>query len=265
MKKLLLAFALFAHVFAFSSNHNTRAAAWVDPFEEILEIFGISSNLSFAQIAEEATVLWMQKDRERWEFDHRFEYMKPQLWPLFEQMGLLQEVKPKSTHYDYVLICGALVTSMEESVAYLAKLKREGLQFDQIIFLTSRRPLTDPEVALTHMATEKDAAEWLFGHSQDLNDSPAFFANAPMKEKDGLLVRPDRANTIGNWLQSVPKPGKCLALCIQPYVEYQNVVISSYLPENFSLEMAGPAVKNDPSVALILDTIARELSWRHPS
>src|SRR5690348_5766767 len=100
-------FALFPaeHPAPVVYSHQLLPAA----YRSLFDLFGIPKEASSAEIVAATQVLWLQKGKERWEFDHRYEDLKPQIWPLFEQMDLLGEPAIKETHYDYALVHGALL------------------------------------------------------------------------------------------------------------------------------------------------------------
>jgi len=256
----LLVKPLAAHVEVRQSRLES-AIPFSEPLQKLLEYFGISKDVPFSQVLFETQKLWLQKGKERWEFDARYESLKPQLWPLFEEMGLLKQIKPKKSRYDYALVHGALLSRVKERVDYLTSLYQEGIRFDSIVFLTGARPLEESEKKqLEGLRTEREMAEWVYERSHLPKEIPVLFIDAPMKSsKEGVLVRPQTADTVFYWLKTGPQPGSCLAISNQPYVAYQDAVIHHYLPDVFELETAGPAASGSPSVAILLDTIAKEI------
>lgn len=222
------------------------------PFQELLDLFGIVPTSCTADAAQ----LWMQKGKERWEYDNRYEEMRLQVWPLFQEMRLLAEISPSQTRYDYALVHGALLTRVQARVDFLVSLCKSGVVFRKFVFLAGARPLLAPEKAKTGKKTEGEMVRWVYEHSDLPKEIPAAFIEVPMKPKG---ARPDTADTIAAWFETTPAAGSCLAISNQPYVAYQDAVFKSLMRTGFSLETAGPAIDSAPSVALILDTIAREL------
>ena len=106
---------------------------------------------------------------------------------------------------------------------------------------------------------ETDMVRWVYSRSTLPKDVPVVFIDAPRKMKEGIWVRPDTKDTIAEWLKTNPKMRYLLAVSNQPYVEYQNAVLGSLIPKGFKAETVGPAVQGEPTVALILDTIAKQL------
>ncbi len=230
--------------------------------KSLLEIFGIDPDASPAEIVAETQRLWLQKGKERWEFDSRYESLKPKAWPLFEKMGYLTKAEPRRAHYDYALVHGALLSRVGDRVAYLASLCNQGMiRFDSIVFLTGARPLQESEKqVLPNLSTEREMVEWVYNHSGLPKDLPVVFIDAPMKQRpDGSWLRPQTSDTILHWLISNPSPGSCLAISNQPYVAYQDAVARNHLPSDFDLETVGPAPIGSLSVSLLLDTLAKEL------
>src|SRR5689334_8402774 len=69
--------------------------------QDLLAVFEISACASPAEIVAATQDSWLQKGKERWEFETRFEKLKDKLWPFFEKLGLLESVAPQKANYDY--------------------------------------------------------------------------------------------------------------------------------------------------------------------
>jgi hypothetical protein len=127
-----------------------------------------------------------------------------------------------------------------------------------LVFLTGERPLLDSEKEyLPGLQTESEMVRWVYEHSDLPKEIPPLFIEVPMKGNR----RPNTLDTIHAWLQTDPHPITCLALSNQPYVHYQQAVLDRLLP--FSVETVGNAVIGNPSVALMLDTLAREMTYKY--
>lgn len=87
------------------------------PQEELFKIFDIPPT----EMVESTQRLWMQQGKERWHFEKRYEHLRPQLWPLFEEMGMIDEIEPAKSHYDTVLVLGALRNRVQDRVNYLIR------------------------------------------------------------------------------------------------------------------------------------------------
>lgn len=257
MKRIVFLFLFFMGAAA------AQPTAQGAPFKTLCELLQLPADLSPAELVLETQRLWVQSDKERWEYDQRYEPLKQQIWPLFDQMGLLQAIKPQKQHYDYALVHGSLLKSIERRISYLEELMKEGVRFDRLIFLTGARPLLDAEKAATGVNTEKEMVEWVYQRSHLPKDIPVLFIDAPMKMRAGMLRRPQTTDTIQLWLQQNPPKGSLLAVSSQPYAAYQDAVVAYFLPEGYELETVGPAVLGSPGVSIILDSIAKELFWRN--
>src|SRR5579872_347670 len=62
--------------------------------QSLFAIFGINPNASSSEIVADTQKLWLQKGKERWEFDSRYSSLKPDVWPLFEKLGYLNRIHP---------------------------------------------------------------------------------------------------------------------------------------------------------------------------
>ena len=96
---------------------------------EILEITKIKHDGTLGSVVEATQKDWLRKaGTERWEMDNAREELKPALEPLFQKLGIIDEVAPKAKQYTYGLILGATITSMRERFAYALDLwKRCGM------------------------------------------------------------------------------------------------------------------------------------------
>jgi len=227
--------------------------AFASPQEEVCKLFHIPPQATEAEIVAEAQRLWMQQGKERWEFTSRYESLRPQLWPLFEEMGMVREVKPTQTHYSTVLLLGALLERVQARIDYLAQTE---VTYDQIVFLTGQRPLRESEKnQLPLLETEAQMVRWVYERSALPKNVPVLWIDAPMKGTQ----RPNTADTISAWLKTNPLPESCLAISNQPYVRYQGAVLQRLVP--FPVETVGPSILGNPSVDLMLDTLAREWTY----
>lgn len=225
------------------------------PQEELFQIFNIPDSETKEEVLKTIQNLWMQQGKERWQFQSRYETLRPQVWPLFQQLGMVDEIRPARSHYDTVVVLGALLSRVESRVQYLIDCN---ITFDRIVFLGGERPLQDSEKEkLPGLHTESEMIRWVYQHSELPKDVPVLFIEVPMKGSR----RPNTLDTIVAWLKTEPHPSTCLAISNQPYVHYQEAVLNRFVP--FSVEAAGPAIIGDPSVDLMLDTFAREMTYKY--
>lgn len=225
------------------------------PQEDLYRLFGLSESVSQTEILDTARRLWIQQGKERWFFDARFEDLHQKIWPLFEEMEMIDEIKPAKNHYDTVVITGSLLASVERRIGFFSQC---GAACDNIVFLTGERPLLDSEKKkLPNLRTEGEMVRWAYQQSNLPKEIPVSFVEAPMRGER----RPNSFDTIEAWLKTNPHPGSCLLISSQPYVHYQEAVFSRLL--SFPIEAAGPRVVGEPTVALLLDTLGRELFYQY--
>ena len=219
--------------------------------EDLYGLFDIPITSSQEEILQTIQRLWMQQGKERWQFENKFEELRPAVWPLLQEMGMIDEIKPTKTHYETVIVLGALLSRVEDRVDYLISC---GISFDQLVFLSGERPLLDSEKEkLPGLLTESEMVRWVYEHSDLPKDHSVLFIEVPMKGER----RPNTLDTINAWLKTNPHPATCLANSNQPYVHYQGAVLDRLL--SFSAETVGNPVKGKPTVALMLDTLATQM------
>ncbi len=71
--------------------------------------------------------------------------------------------------------------------------------------------------------------------------------------------RPGTKETLIEWLESQPEPGRCLFISSQPFCGYQDSVARTYLPSSFEIETIGPNADEEIAVSIFLDNLARWL------
>lgn len=257
MGKIIFFLLLLAQISTWPDSKRLSLRIEEGPLQELLLFFKIP----LEQTIPETQRLWLQKGKERWEFDTRYERFNQQIRPFFEKMGFFEEVTPLRDHYHYVLVHGGLLESMKMRIRFLEALIERGFQFDRIVFLTGARELLDEEKAETGLKTEGEMVRYIYENSNLLKSIPTEFWVAPMKENGG---RPQTSDAISEWLTSSPQPGSCFAISSQPFVRYQDAVFQRLLSPFFQLETGGPAPRTAPSIDLLLDTLAKELFWLQP-
>lgn len=183
-----------------------------------------------------------------------------------KEQGMFAPWYPILQKYDKAVILGSSTISMKERLNYLAMLWEQGIRFKEVVWLTGDRPL-DPQIddLARRCDTESESAHILWQESllpQGLRNLPVSFLSTPMQNKDGLLRRPNTADTLYSYLELNPKPCQLLFISDQPFCGYQLAVIEGILPPSFSYDLAGPG--RDPSshpqaAAITLDNIARWL------
>ena len=231
---------------------------------------------------------WLRKPgQERWHLEKQYQDIHATLMLIFTQLALIDEVQPLYKHYMYALMLGSTVQVIRIRLGYLIYLWNKGVRFDTIVMLGGQRPMDPtienettllnntesydvfpfkqgwtlqgdlPNTEITMMRMVFDQAQLPAGFEK----VPVVYIDVPMKvTADGKLARPTTGDTIAYWLATNPSIGSCLAISSQPQVNYQDTVIRTYLPKEFSVETVGCSIDNPTEKdAIILDAIARTL------
>lgn len=251
---------------------------------------------SFYQISQKHFL--RPKDRQRWEivscnFDNQFENVHE----IFQEIGLIHEIKPKRKIYDNIFIHGAIFTLLRPRIKYLDKLWEMGIRANNIIVICSDRPLSDVENPITILDPTKSTYlfrdDWKAPETlptnqievskliwdqmitqEELRKKSVQFLTIPkiMDVKTGQLVRyANTQDTIEGWLNNNPHPGSILAISNNPYVGYQHAKLRNVLyklnPQNviegsvgsIHFETVGFGSHSNLPLIIYLDTIARWL------
>lgn len=253
---------------------------------ELLALTGVQHDGTLQGIVQATQKAWIRPaDKERWQMGEQFEGLKEKTLPLFEQMNLLQEVNPSAQVYDYALFNGSTVPNMRARLAELLKIYNNGVRFKKLVVFLGDRPLDpvrEPESIFFDRKngvlpiredwkepavlpkTESDMGHMLLDQAilpagfKELVEIE--FVDTPMqKNNDGSLRRPNTGDTVNLWLTRNPKPGTALAISSQPHVNYQHAVLETLLPESFTIDTVGGAVKHPIHVGNFLDNLARWL------
>ena len=238
-----------------------------------------------------ASQRWRRKpDQERWEMpDIKLDFQKQQkVMAHLHKIGLVDELKPASQHFEYALLLGATVPRMEIRLNQLVKLWHEGVRFNQIVFLVGQRPLTAgidqvdslidrvigknaPEKARKNARpqTETEGARLVFTMTRmpdEMRRLPVIYIDTPRYWQDTYWQRANTRDTLERWLQEYKAPngkpagGKALVVSDQPHALYQHEVVRQALPETFTTEITGGAAGSETRTVIFLDALAL---WLH--
>lgn len=214
---------------------------------------------------------WLRKTSlERYELEDNdiLQNNRKELIAQFKQLNLLNEIKPSHKQYDYALLLGALEPRVVNRFNYLQSLWKKGIRFTQLILLGSERLLIESEEPIARelgaRATEFNMINAILKTARsfwpkDLLSVSFTVINTPL-HKTGK--RPTTADTVKNWLLKNPKPGLILTFSNQPFVNYQNVILTNNLPVGFELDTVGSAILEGSEMesiklSVVLDTLAR--------
>ena len=190
---------------------------------------------------------------ERWhEQEERYSLKaRNKIKQLARQLGYLEEILPKKTHYHRVAVLGATSTALIQRFNFLVKLHQAGVKFDKLVFLGSSRNLTEP-------ATDANLIEKMVEAGFELDEAGLMryfwerMIEIPvdLREKEVEFIRADgqdgyRANTqdtIKEWMRSdanledseFTEEACILFISSQPYASYQGKVAEMCLKENLT-------------------------------
>jgi hypothetical protein len=225
---------------------------------ELLTLFNVPKDLTIEELVPYLLENWMQKGKERWQMESRFEEKQDYALPLLIDLECVGPVSAQKKHYDYALVLGATGGHMKMRLDFLYEQWKSGVRFDQIVFLTGARDL-DPKIESypEGLKTETDLLVHLFNQHPLNGLAPHVVIDAPMQGQQ----RPTTVSTVETWLMTNPKPGLCLAASTQPFVGYQEAVVRSRLPTSFEVEAIGPGVSQNYPLSIYLDNFAKWLKY----
>ena len=197
---------------------------------------------------------WIRKaNQEREDLDENQKYKEKRafIYYCFQKLGMMNAVMPQKTHYDYVVIHGAMTKTMQARIDFFKRI-RPHVRYKQIVFLSGKRML-DPVKEKNHLGliTEAEMAAYLMKKNGFKNVE---VVNAV--EFKG--VRPNTQDTIVTWLRSNPRPGTVLAISNNPYIPRQDLTLKQLVKsKDFDIETVGPQTAFDIKGSVLFDELAR--------
>lgn len=267
LRKSLCVLPLFFLLTILSINANVANVNPVNPaLLELLDLMQIEHDGTLESIVEQTQKYWLlPAGKERWQVVDLPPEISSQVIALAYPLGLMDEIRPLQTTYDYCLIVGASVKPLKARFNYMCQLWAEGIRFSEVIFLASERPL-DPMIEnYPGCATESDVARAIWNDTvipDEVRALPVTFIYAPMIHSENGVRRATMVDTIQSWLGLSPNSGTCLFVTSQPYCFYHNAVTKICIPASFISETVGPAASpNIQKGSVLLDSIARWLYY----
>jgi hypothetical protein len=204
---------------------------------------------------------------ERWnQQSEEFESLKSQVLPWFTELGFVCERNPLFKVYRGVVVHGAALPTVERRIQFLVKQWKKGIQFENIYFLTSSRPLTDSERArlpTTEPKTEAQMMLYLWLQTEMHEAVPLFCIDVPMKtDGEGKPVRPTTDDTVAAWVQMNPTPGNYLLISSAPFINRQDLIMRTSQTKAFGFDTVGPELLESERVAILADELARFIFQR---
>jgi len=219
---------------------------------------------------------------ERWELTPvkaSFE-KKSKIIHQLKQLGFITQINPSLSHYDYALVLGGTVPSMLSRLSFLIKQWQQGIRFNQIVFLTGERPLSDQadkfQTNIKQWSQKADVITWtqknlpqdeteaskilyhLANLPAELQKIPVTYISTPRSwnPATNTWFRANTKMTIDTWLShNKPIPGKVLAVSSQPSASYQHQMLNQTLPTTFFVETIAPDCSDTIPLAVQLDAV----------
>ena len=229
----------------------------------------------------EAAQVWRRKPNvERWEMVpmNTSSETRQQAMIILKRMGLVNEIKPKNRHFDYVLLLGATIPRMERRLNQVVRLWEQGIRANHIVFLTGQRPLTPaidhPDqlilrataskraTDLSRPQNETEAAQMIWISSTmppSMRKTGCQFISSPRVWTGNEWQRPNTRDTLKEWLQTQPASGSVLVISDNPHALYQKAVVEDELPASFKISMAAEAADPGTNLENYLDALALSL------
>lgn len=221
-----------------------------------------------------------------------YESKKEQFFPIFKEMGLIDQILPKNKNYDYIIVHGGSIRTIRERLGFLLKILDLGITTKQIIIFSGERFL-DPENESKEIIcktedennffktrigwkcpeklpfTEKEGTEMVIDQlisDEDLKAKINIINTSSNISQNGKVYRSPTRTTIDEWfINYKPQKGNILAISNNPYIPYQDIVMRQILSkydwfkQGGTLETVGPHSLNTVSLAQHLNNISEIL------
>lgn len=240
--------------------------------------------LKFVKAAQEKFVI-RQGHQERWQVTTP-SWMQEDTGKLKQaltELGLTREIYPSQTNPNAICILGATHSSMTSRMNYASKLIKQGtLTSRYLILLAGERKVTVgvdgseedlSKIALrqgknsVNLLTETDLIKDIYENSDLVNKFEVVIIDTPA----GNLPRPTTETTLlelSKWLADHKDIKKIVFVSHQPYVGYQNGIISAVLQHeelDIKFNVVGPAAAIDIAPSKLLEALGSEIWARTPT
>lgn len=248
-----------------------------EPLKEILRLTNLNCALDLTSVVACTQKAWLRTSGlERADLEESYENVRQELWPLFQKMGVVNEIKPSGEKYDYIFVLGATYPTLKLRFDYLVAQIEKGLKTQNLILMGSMRPLIhETEIASFKTEHGKDPAPnteiALMKQMIKLEKYKKYFSSMNIIEvssamkisPSGQSIRPNTKDTYVDFNRLELPPGKALTISNQPYIGRQDLVASSLLEPGFNNETIGPKASSSLNTNVFLDEIARLLFESH--
>lgn len=244
------------------------------PLARLLGLCGFAGR-SFDEVHAFVQRDWYQEGKLRVDVLERHSALKTDALPVFQELGLVAEVRALRFSYLTALVMGATVGAMRKRIKYLVSEWERGIRFSGFVLLTSDRVLRSEGVespqALADDAVlpfdnraaamadlpehEGQAAEWLLRHSAK---------QLPWMCRPRVVTyfgggKGNTEDTLRQYVQDCRPSGSHLLVSSQPYVFDQQAAAQMILPSYCPVDAVGYEAPASTNVTQFLDTIAKTI------
>ncbi len=261
----ILGLGTMIHSTDLSSALLDSAGRPTDNLITLLTTLHIEHDGSLKSIVDATQKAWLRPaDKERWEIADEYKDRADELMPLLTNLELIKTINPAQTHYDGIIVPGSLANNMKHRLECACTLvKKHNLRTHTIIMLVGQRDLDaqqEHDYIEQGLHTETDVARFLVTSLDLPSHITISIIDTPKQiTAHGAVRRPTTADTVQQFLKNNPQQGTYLIVSNNPYIGYQHTVFRTLLPSTFILEGVGKGIKNNESISVILDALARWL------
>lgn len=236
---------------------------------QTLDRCNVSHNGTLQGICNATQQAWYQEGKLRAEIkDTQADaVLRPELWPLFTELGFVHEVHASREHYRTAGVLGATLIAVRKRLRYLIAEFERGVRFDQLVLFGGTRPLMKdregPEAMLKvdnaelpvkdgwHAPTTLPTTEM---GMMKLVHSQATYPNGFPSEKITFVeATGDTRATLKAW--QTPESDSLLSSS-NPFISYQQQVARRVL-HSLQIDCIGYAAADTTPIATMLDNLAK--------
>lgn len=225
----------------------------VDDFKDIAQEFNVDINRP--DLTDHLIAIWKRPDlTELWQVEDTYDtLMRQKLLKKLQKLHCFEEISPKYKQYESCLIMGCNAKTFVKRVSYLKKLMNQGIEFKTLYLLVGERPL-DPILEKKECEKFSTETEMAIDYTKKILGSDDFIIISVPKEGNRC---PSAKDTIGEWIETGPIPGRVLAISNQPFCTYMKRILINLCPSEFEIEVCGFAADKKIKSTTITDVFSR--------
>ncbi len=264
------------------------------PSKHLLELAGrhgidLKKEISVEELLEKIQQHWLRKVSRQYEISH----VMPELpnkkdLSIFKKLHLIDAITPPPGEYEGALLLGATANAVRRRIAFLLKQK---VKFKKLYVLGSHRILkpehegpdilfkpipelpfkTDYQIPITYENLPKTEAQMMRLVCEQVSlpkEWEIIFIDTLLNQNsDSKTLQPNTTDTLRDFSNLDPVPGKYLLVSNQPFVTRQTFNALSILPPEFTIVGIGDTALSATPLRTFLDEIGRllyeELKYQH--